>query len=411
MTRACDQCGKHLVSHRQGARFCDDECKNAWHNEQRRRCAGTDKRLNGQTSGVGSRGGNVRDLNEARGLQEEQKEKARWTLIVREHIARTLLDTGYFHADDLTDLGVPGQHCNIRGSQTAAFVAKGWMKKVGERKCEHRAANARKAAIYKVTDEGLANLRSLLGGVDPRRGSAWKPTDKCQCGCDKPIHRAGVRFLPGHWNRENEVDYAIDPLTGCWIWQRQIADNGYGRKNIRLPDGSEKAQTAHRFYYELHCGAIPDGLHIDHLCRNRECVNPDHLEPVTPAENNRRMEGVKLSVDDVATIRASGETNMALAQKYGVSNSHISEIRSGKKWAGSGDKGNVGHRAGGHRSALGGGDTPSSLSAPSSVPGEPSLSPAGSEETPAGESPGSEAVPLFEEEHRALNPLRDREAA
>ncbi|WP_375791707.1 HNH endonuclease signature motif containing protein [Actinoplanes campanulatus] len=50
-----------------------------------------------------------------------------------------------------------------------------------------------------------------------------------------------------------------------------------------------KAVTAHRYSYESLIGPIPDGLTIDHLCRNRPCINPDHLEPVTQAENNRRV--------------------------------------------------------------------------------------------------------------------------
>lgn len=114
-------------------------------------------------SAQGSRGGNVRDLDEARGLQEEQKEKARWTLIVREQIIRTLLGTGYLHADDLDDLGVPPAHCNVRGSQMGSFRSCGYMEKTGvERKVSHAAANGRKAPIYRITAKGRRELPRLL---------------------------------------------------------------------------------------------------------------------------------------------------------------------------------------------------------------------------------------------------------
>ena len=71
--------------------------------------------------------------------------------------------------------------------------------------------------------------------------------------------------------------------TGCWGWQAAILSNGYGM----FFDGSKQV-GAHRFSYRHFVGCIPLGLDLDHLCRNRGCVNPDHLEPVSRKENCRR---------------------------------------------------------------------------------------------------------------------------
>lgn len=80
----------------------------------------------------------------------------------------------------------------------------------------------------------------------------------------------------------------IAEIKGCWIWQGETANNGYGRTSIRVSSGKWKRESAHRASYEAFVGEIPKGLVIDHLCRNILCVNPEHLEPVTQRENSFR---------------------------------------------------------------------------------------------------------------------------
>jgi hypothetical protein len=170
------------------------------------------------------------------------------------------------------------------------------------------------------------------------------PLGFCQCGCgqrpgvspsnDAPrgyIKGAPRRFVSGHNKLRPIVDpsrYRVDPETGCWAWKTSSA-GGYGV--IRVNDRTCKA---HRVFYEALVGPIPDGLDIDHLCRNKACVNPDHLEPVTTAVNVQRGVRVKLSPPQVREIRSLRGvlTQARIAEQFGVSLCTVWEIQNGHKW-------------------------------------------------------------------------------
>lgn len=78
----------------------------------------------------------------------------------------------------------------------------------------------------------------------------------------------------------------VDKTDSCWLWLGAQNGKGYGRFTLSGRNGWKR--SAHRYAYELLVGPIAAGLDLDHLCRNRLCVNPEHLEPVTRRENLRR---------------------------------------------------------------------------------------------------------------------------
>jgi hypothetical protein len=79
-------------------------------------------------------------------------------------------------------------------------------------------------------------------------------------------------------------EYLVDE-HGCWIWQMSRNSGGYG---LKWSKEERRLMLAHRLYYQRVRGPIPDGLQIDHLCEVRACVNPQHLEAVTPRVHNAR---------------------------------------------------------------------------------------------------------------------------
>ena len=84
----------------------------------------------------------------------------------------------------------------------------------------------------------------------------------------------------------NRLFSHIKKTDTCWVWESGKDKDGYGFTSIK-----SRYKLAHRVVYELLVGEIPQGLQLDHLCRNRSCVNPNHLEPVTSRENTMRGNG------------------------------------------------------------------------------------------------------------------------
>lgn len=95
----------------------------------------------------------------------------------------------------------------------------------------------------------------------------------------------GFEIDPRFWSK-------VAKSGGCWEWTAALTRAGYGVIGVgSKTDGSRRIVYAHRLAYELTIGPIPDGLSIDHLCRNTRCVRPDHLEAVPIGVNVLRGTG------------------------------------------------------------------------------------------------------------------------
>lgn len=177
------------------------------------------------------------------------------------------------------------------------------------------------------------------------------PSGLCMCGCGQRTRIADVtntalckvkgepmRYIHGHRVRSAPHPYVINSDTGCWEWQWYVMDDGYALATDPHKNTSGgHTDYAHRVYYRMYKGAIPDEYHIDHLCKNRRCVNPDHLEAVTPSVNIRRSSVAKLTERDIRAIRrliGSGIDASVIADQFGVGKKHIQSIGRGSVWRG-----------------------------------------------------------------------------
>jgi hypothetical protein len=132
------------------------------------------------------------------------------------------------------------------------------------------------------------------------------------------------------WFTKIEKRYEVDPVTECWNWLLGKTKKGYGRENVE-----GRNQYAHIISYVKHKGPVPEGKILDHLCRNPGCINPDHLEPVTIAINNRRGLKTKLTPEAVQEIRSMPRFygwRTLVKEKFGIGNSQITRIITDQQW-------------------------------------------------------------------------------
>ena len=121
------------------------------------------------------------------------------------------------------------------------------------------------------------------------------------------------RHVPMFWAK-------VDQSGMCWEWRSSRTTRGYGRFKMG-PRGAPRAISAHRVAWVLKHGPVPDGLELDHICRNHACVRPSHLEPVTHAENVRR--GL---VAEVSGRRARMRTHCKRGHPFDVANTYMAPL-------------------------------------------------------------------------------------
>lgn len=120
-----------------------------------------------------------------------------------------------------------------------------------------------------------------------RSAKQWASRRFCNVVCKADFYRRDE--LDRFWEHVNKNGPIHPELGRCWLWTGEPHHSGYGMFWISR-NGKRNGLVAHKYAYEATGRSVPDGLVLDHLCRNRACVNPDHLEPVTNRVNVLRGE-------------------------------------------------------------------------------------------------------------------------
>lgn len=183
------------------------------------------------------------------------------------------------------------------------------------------------------------------------------PAGYCHCGCGQRTRIATkndaskgwvkgqpLRYLREHSGRSAKMSPRTFPSrrsqpvmqdmgfsSPCWVWPGRTNSDGYGAV---WKDGRHR--KVHRVFYEEAHGPIPEGMPIHHLCGVRACCNPDHLKPVSVAENARLRGTTRLTTEKVLQarqMRGEGALIREIAAMLGVSNGHAQRVVAGERWS------------------------------------------------------------------------------
>lgn len=169
---------------------------------------------------------------------------------------------------------------------------------------------------------GAPLVRKRYADGKPESPKRFAERQHCDRSC-RARRRPGWRF---------EDCYVVSD-DGCWLWRGPVQTTGYAR--IYIPETRTQVH-AHRYAWQRANGPVPEGMQLDHLCRIRHCVNPQHMEAVTQAENVRRGAGTKLTAEGAERIRsrrAAGESLKIIARDFGINEAHASRVARGLVWA------------------------------------------------------------------------------